>query len=313
MATGTPPLEYQWRRNRVDLPGETADCLTVTNIRVSALFSVVVSNSEGAVTSRQATAGVVLPPTISRQPTDQVNDVGGTSTLGATATGLQMSYQWQRNGVDVPGATNNTLTLNNLQASQAGNYRMLVSNLAGSATSEAASLTLFTKITGEPAIDDEGHSMLAAWGDYNNDGYIDLFIARDGGNLTNAAPAPAYLYRNNNGSSFTRMTGPEVGSIATDLAAGWGCAWGDYNNDGQLDICAANWGKTEGTNQNPLANALYRNEGDGTFSRPDNAGPIVTETKFTQNLAWVDYDHDGQLDLFACDARFDYPPGRQRR
>ena len=264
---------------------------------------VVTDANELSVTSDRAWLRVMTPPVITVQPQDQVGDVGGTNTFSVSATGLQLSYQWQRNGVDVPGATTSTLTLNDLEAIQAGNYTAVVSNPAGSVTSRVATLTLFTKITEEPAINDDGHSWTSAWGDYDNNGYIDLFIARDSGYYTHPAIAQAYLYRNNDGGSFTRMTGPEVGPIATDLTASVCGAWGDYDNDGHLDIYVGGFAIMDGANYLGLPNVLYRNEGDGTFSRQDEAGPIVTDAKITLGVSWADYDNDGYLDMFAADAR----------
>ncbi len=85
---------------------------------------------------------VVAPPNISTQPMNATAPGNGSVTLGVTATGGGLSYQWRLNGTNLAGATSSTLTLNSLNASQAGVYTVVVSNAAGSVTSSAATLSL---------------------------------------------------------------------------------------------------------------------------------------------------------------------------
>ncbi len=83
------------------------------------------------------------PPSITTQPTNQTVTVGGTAIFSVTATGSPpLSYQWNFNGTNIVGATNTTLMLTNVQASQAGNYQVLVTNLFGSLLSSNAVLTV---------------------------------------------------------------------------------------------------------------------------------------------------------------------------
>ncbi|GFE87752.1 immunoglobulin domain-containing protein [Steroidobacter agaridevorans] len=82
-------------------------------------------------------------PTISSQPQSRTVAAGSNVTFSVTATGTQpLSYQWQRNGTNLAGATAPSYTITNVQASHAGNYAVIVSNSAGSVTSEVASLTV---------------------------------------------------------------------------------------------------------------------------------------------------------------------------
>src|SRR5439155_19894451 len=72
-----------------------------------------------------------------------------------------------------------------------------------------------------------------------------------------------------------------------------GSSWADFDNDGYLDLYAPTLASA------PTVNRLYRNSGDGTFSRITN-NPAVSESGDWANAAWADYDNDGQIDLFVC-------------
>jgi hypothetical protein len=114
----------------------------------------------------------------------------------------------------------------------------------------------FTAITNGPVVTDRGDSTGSAWGDYDNDGFLDLFVSNFGTPFN-------YLYRNNGNGSFTRVT---TGEIATDDTNSEGAAWADYDNDGDLDLFVA-----VGLGGNDL---LYRNNGDGSFTKI-TSGPVV--------------------------------------
>ena len=87
--------------------------------------------------------GSVVPPTIARQPQSQVVTNAANVTFTATATGTApLSYQWEFNGGTIAGATNVALTLTNVQPVNAGQYSVVVTNVAGSATSSNALLTV---------------------------------------------------------------------------------------------------------------------------------------------------------------------------
>ncbi|HQV30591.1 MAG TPA: FG-GAP-like repeat-containing protein, partial [Calditrichia bacterium] len=142
----------------------------------------------------------------------------------------------------------------------------------------------FTKVTTGAVVSDGGFSLGNAWADYDLDGDPDLFVAN--ANLGSGTGAANFLYRNNGDGTFTKIT---EGQIVTDTHLSVGGSWGDYDNDGDPDLFVTNYG-----GQN---NALYRNNGDGTFtnqilSRPANGGGSSVGS------AWGDYDNDGDLDLF---------------
>ena len=123
------------------------------------------------------------------------------------------------------------------------------------------------------------------WADYNNDGYIDCWV-------TSTGASNSFLYKNNGDGSFSKITSGEIGDSAYNT--GWGCAWGDYDNDGYTDliIAAAN---NFGVVFHP--NRLYHNSGDGSFTRVNMPGLTDTLAPFTVP-SWNDYDQDGDMDLF---------------
>ncbi len=149
-ASGTPPLQYQWQLNQQDIPGATSSSLTITNPQPSdsGEIHVVVSNDAGNVTSNAATltvteAPIVIDaPSIVQQPSSQSVEVGGSARFQVVATGESIQYQWQLNGIDIAGATQNALELNNVALSAAGNYRVLLTNPGGSLASAVATLTV---------------------------------------------------------------------------------------------------------------------------------------------------------------------------
>jgi enediyne biosynthesis protein E4 len=111
----------------------------------------------------------------------------------------------------------------------------------------------FSRITAEEAgsiVNDAAFFMIPAWGDYDNDGFLDVFI-------TTADPAGGrnFLYHNNGNGTFTRIL---TGSPSNETGQSYGCAWGDYDNDGFLDLFASRGGGVAVAVQN----LLYRNQGN---------------------------------------------------
>jgi len=127
-----------------------------------------------------------------------------------------------------------------------------------------------------------------AFFDYDNDGWMDIFIV--GGSRLEGAPPEATnrLYKNNRDGTFTDVTDK---SGLRD--AGWanGICVGDYNNDGNEDLFCTYYGQ----------NKLYRNNGDGTFTDITKAaGLIGNKARFGTGCTFVDYNRDGWLDLFVA-------------
>jgi hypothetical protein len=148
VASGTAPLSYQWRKDGANIAGATSASLTLNAVPTSAAgsYTVVVSNSGGSVTSATATLTVnpaVVAPSITTQPVSQTVTAGANVTFMVVASGTTpMSYQWQKNGANIAGATGASLVLTAVTSANAGSYTVIVSNSAGSATSSAATLTV---------------------------------------------------------------------------------------------------------------------------------------------------------------------------
>ena len=146
VATSSPAPTFQWRKDTVAITGATNATLTLTNVQAAnaGVYSVVVTNTAGSVTSGNATltinAAPPVAPVFSAQPASQTIASGGTVVFNALATGAT-SYQWRRDGASLAGATSASLILTGASAI-AGSYTVVATNATGSATSTAASLAL---------------------------------------------------------------------------------------------------------------------------------------------------------------------------
>ena len=140
----------------------------------------------------------------------------------------------------------------------------------------------YTDVTHTAGVDDPQSSFCAAWADYDNDGFLDLYIA-DGVIGDGAANV---LYRNNGDGTFTN-TAESAGVANTGNSLG--TAWGDYDKDGYIDLHVVNFGQS---------NVLYRNNGDGTFTdvTPTTGMNLLVTDAFV--TFFLDVDNDADLDIF---------------
>lgn len=144
VAGGTGPLAYQWRFNGALIPGAISASLNLNNFQAAnaGVYSVLVINGAGA-TSSSVRVHLRSVPIISRQPQSLDAAFGGSAVFSAVAGGTPpLSYQWRKNNVELGGATGPALMLNNLQDSDAANYRVVITNVFGSITSSPAALAV---------------------------------------------------------------------------------------------------------------------------------------------------------------------------
>jgi hypothetical protein len=158
----------------------------------------------------------------------------------------------------------------------------------------------FTDVTAASGIGADCCTTVASWADYNNDGYLDLYVGRyldprkDIPTTFYARNGePNQLYRNNGNGSFSNVTeAAGVGERGLCL----GSVWGDYDNDGDADLYVVNdFGRS----------TLYRNDGDKTFT------DVTVESNTLaygagMNASFADYDNDGDLDIYNTQIRSDH-------
>lgn len=159
-ASGTTPLSYQWAKDGAIIAGATNSSYTTPATTLAdsgSLFAVTVSNSAGSVTSKNATLTVTaqpVAPSITTQPANKTVSVGLTATFSVKATGTTpLKYQWMKNGAAITGATKASYTTPAVtQADNGTLFSVMISNVAGSVTSNTATLTVSTAPPTPPSI-----------------------------------------------------------------------------------------------------------------------------------------------------------------
>lgn len=148
-ATNSAPLAYQWQKfvsaSWADLTGRTNATLVLTNVQTSdaADYRVAVTNVDGATNSDVAHLYVVTPPQVTPTITlqHQAVHVGTSASFTVMASGTaSLSYQWRLDGHDLSGQTSNKLSFSDVQPTDEGDYTVVVTNVAGTVTSELARL-----------------------------------------------------------------------------------------------------------------------------------------------------------------------------
>jgi len=144
VAGGTPAPTYQWQKAGVNIPGATSATLVLANVQPTdaASYDVIVTNPLASITSAAATLTVLSPPVVPSGGQTQTVTAGTAVVLNANATGGSLTYQWQFNGVTIPGATGATYTLSPIGTNQEGVYSVVVSNSLGSTTATVGTVTV---------------------------------------------------------------------------------------------------------------------------------------------------------------------------
>jgi len=183
-------LSYQWQAdgtNLVDggqINGATTNVLTISNAQLtnSGTYSVAIINVAGSALSSNAVLTVTnFPPAIVVQPASQTVNVGSLAALMVTATGTApLGYQWQVDGTNlvdggqINGATTNVLTFTNVQLTNSGTYSVVVTNVAGSALSSNAVLTVIFSPSFNSITATDGNFILSGFGGSNYGTYFVL-------------------------------------------------------------------------------------------------------------------------------------------
>jgi len=174
----------------------------------------------------------------------------------------------------------------------------------------------FTDVTEKAGLQGIGYSMGVAAGDYDNDGFVDLYVTGVNRNQ---------LFHNNGDGTFTDVTDKAgVGGFVPKIGKAWSVAagWFDYNNDGRLDLFVVNYLDYGVKTAVPCVqqglpvycspvdflgtpNILYRNNGDGTFSDVSEPSHISQYIGKGMGVAFADYDNDGFTDIFVSNDTFE--------
>ncbi|MDP4207584.1 MAG: immunoglobulin domain-containing protein [Bacteroidota bacterium] len=155
VAAGTGPFTYQWKKNGTDIAGATSSNYSIPSVSSGDVgsYTVAVTGTCGTVTSSAATLTVNAATSISTQPVSQSICLNGSVTFSVVAAGTgPFTYQWKKNGTDIPGATSSSYTKSSLTAGDAGSYTVVVTGSCGNITSNVATLTInaVTGITTQP-------------------------------------------------------------------------------------------------------------------------------------------------------------------
>jgi len=158
----------------------------------------------------------------------------------------------------------------------------------------------FTDVSTQSGVDAAVDCQSAIWGDYDNDGWLDLYLTA--GPYVNGNGGPHWLFHNNQDGTFTDVRASA--GMSSGQTVGGGAGWADYDSDGHLDLYVGNWGTDA---------FLYHNNGNGTFTNAVVGSGIEMQGSYQAGAAcWGDVDLDGRIDFVQCTFATDLANDRSR-
>lgn len=323
-ATGTGPMQFQWRMHGRALPDATNATLVLSNVQAvhRGDYSVVVSNSVGTTISAEARLTVRTAPEVLIDPTNTIAYLGTDAAFLATVAGNDfVTLQWRHNGTNIPGATNELLHLGNLSAAASGAYDFVASTLGGTSTSSAAGLRISSAVA---LVGSTSHrSYFNSW---DNGPLLRVLPGGDSiivGNSNHAARGTSILVRKQNAAGTllwftafdsTEFTNSQPTALALDADgniyvtgvslqpyASGASGLLKYNPDGQLL-----WFRfREGTNQSGIVTSLAVDpEGNSTIGTLGYFGTTLIRYSSAGEVQWSidDSSNDAYTLALAVDA-----------
>lgn len=299
VAAGSGPVTYQWKRGNAIVPGETAATLRFASLSPAdaGSYTCDVVAACGAATSAAAAVTVQTGPVWVLQPGPVTICEGLSAHLSAEATGTgPLSYQWQHNGIDLPGATEPVLTFSPVAATHAGDYTCTATGACGTISSSAATLTVQSPLAAsqqpEAITDCEGRPAVLSF-NVNGTGPISYQWKRDDADIpgaTDSAFAIGALAASDAGSYACTATGPcnVLVSDAAEISIRPATQW--TRQPGSLSVC-------EGEPADFAVAAT--GDGDVTYQWMRNNAPIEGATGTTYAILSASPDDAG---VYTCTA-----------
>ncbi len=261
-ADGTPPLSYQWRKGENDIAGENAASMKITNADSNSAgdYSVIVTNGGGSVTSTTVPVNVLLPPTIGSLDNIREVALGESISITAPVSGYgTFNYQWLKNGVNIQGATSDTLALGNVTIEDSGGYSLNVGSEGGALYSNTMLLRVKTEATSHGSTPDSATELVGAEGSVRGDtsggGSVSWFSWTSSEN--------GIVTINTSGSSFdTTLSVFENGEVITydEDGAEYGASVAQFNAESGVTYLIKVQGVNSATGDLVLSRAFEKTE-----------------------------------------------------
>lgn len=282
-ATGSSP-SYQWQVSTdgsswTNITGATASTLTLSGVTAAQnnnSYRVIVNNAcPSTITSTSVFLTVSTPAAITTQPSSQTACTGGAANFSVTATGTNLTYQWQvstdggNNYTNITGATSSSLNINPLTVTHNGNrYRVVISSCAGNLNSNAATLTVneAVSITGQPT----NQNVCSG-----NDA---VFTAVATGT------SPTFQWQVNTGSGWTNISGATSASLTITAVTA-----SQNNNQYRVLVsnnCPSNATSNAATLSVSVAGSITGQPGNQTICAGESASFAVTATGTNLTYQW---------------------------